>query len=115
MGSNIGLDVGRRGEHKGSNSGWSGRRPMRDEGDPPRSLEKRVLEKTGAETACGAVTRGTTACAITPYVWVHPGRGAVRDVTSAGFSFHHARSLLNERKGRLFLLLIICTFLASKP
>jgi len=73
---------------------------MRDEGDPPGSPRK----KPALRLRAGAVTCGTTACAITPYVWVHPGRGAVRDVTSAGFSFHHARSLLNERKGRLFLI-----------
>ncbi len=73
---------------------------MRDEGDPPGSPRK----KPALRLRAGAVTCGTAACAITPYVWVHPGRGAVRDVTSADFSFHHARSLLNERKGRLFLI-----------
>src|SRR6266851_7263143 len=69
----------------------------------PGVLEKRVLEKNGAETACGG-----------GHLWHHclrdhslrlgaSGRGAGRDVTSAGFSFHHARSLLNERKGPAFL------------
>ena len=70
---NIGLDVGRCGERKGSNSGSASRRPMKDEGDPPKSPKK-----TGAETACGrdySLRLGGS------------GRGAVRDVTSAGVYF----------------------------